>query len=90
MRQFRDAEAQYRRWIAENPEAFVLNTRRTPDPSYLILHRATCGSISTNAGDNYTTGSYMKVGALAAGELEGWADSIGGELRECGLCSPVR
>ncbi len=32
----------YLRWLAQNPDGFVVNSNRVPVSSYLILHRASC------------------------------------------------
>jgi hypothetical protein len=93
MVEFRDDEAGYLRWIAANPDGFVLNVRRTPDPNYVVLHRATCGSISTPRGPGaYTCRAYRKICAddmhelqFAAGK-EGRRD--GSFSRRCGVCNP--
>ena len=59
---FRDDEAGYLGWLASHPAGFVLNAARKPRPNYLILHRATCRTISgrpTRGGP--WTGPYIKV-----------------------------
>src|SRR5437879_3046673 len=37
---------EYQRWLADNPNGFVLNTTRTHSPGYMVLHRASCPHIS--------------------------------------------
>lgn len=43
---FEDDDGAYLRWIKEHPEGYVLNVRRTPDPNYVVLHRASCTLIT--------------------------------------------
>jgi hypothetical protein len=45
MRIFEDDDAGYHAWIDGHQHGFVVNSYRKPDPLYLILHRATCGTI---------------------------------------------
>ncbi len=90
---FHDDEG-YLSWIATNPDGFVLNVRRMTDPDYVILHRASCGSISTDKREPgaYTTKGYRKVCAASIAELrlaakrEGRGDSS--FSKRCGLCQP--
>ena len=37
----------YFEWLAAHPEGYVLNVRPKPDPSHVVLHRASCSSISS-------------------------------------------
>jgi hypothetical protein len=90
MQQFIDDESGYLGWIAGHPSGFVVNALREPRPEYLILHRATCGTISgMPARGNYWTKDFGKTCSLNRAELEGWARRhVGGELHPCGLCRP--
>lgn len=83
---FRDDDRGYERWLAGNPDLFVVNAERTPRPSYLVLHRATCRPIGgTPARGVRWTADYIKVcGSRAA--LESFARDVGGEAQPCGLC----
>ena len=45
MRIFEDDDAGYLAWIDGHQHGFVVNTFRKPDPRYLFLHRASCGTI---------------------------------------------
>ena len=83
---FEDAEDAYLSWLERNPAGYVVNTRRRPDPSYAVLHRASCAAISTAHG-NYTTTSYVKVCAPTVRALENWARTkLGGALTRCSRC----
>jgi hypothetical protein len=89
MERFQDDDEGYRRWLANHPNGFVINCERSPRPSYLMLHRATCRDISTSARTNYTTTGYIKLCALEKRDLEDWAArEVGGQLRPCRHCSP--
>jgi hypothetical protein len=46
MRIFEDDDAGYLAWVGSHPHGFVVNTFRKPDPRYLMLHRATCHTIT--------------------------------------------
>ena len=87
MQRFVDDDTGYLRWNAQNPDGYVVNTYRNPTPAYLILHRATCRTISGNpARGRQWTGEYLKAcGDLA--ELQTWASrEVHGTLRHCQLC----
>lgn len=94
MIEFVDNESGYLSWIKDNPGGFVLNLRRAESRDYVILHRATCRSISTRkrAPGAYTERAYRKVCAATVAELaqaarrEGRMD--GSFSRRCGLCNP--
>jgi hypothetical protein len=51
---FRADDEGYLRWVERYSMGFVVNCLRTLSPSYLMLHRATCGSIRTSKQTNYT------------------------------------
>ncbi len=94
MTEFLDDDESYLSWIANNPNGLVLNVRRVADPDYVVLHRANCGSISTDKREPgaYTTKGYRKVCATDMAELqlaakrEGRGD--GSFSKRCGLCRP--
>ena len=94
MREFSDDDMAYVSWITHHPDGFVLNTRTAPSPSYTILHRATCHTISQRRSDGaYTTRGYRKVAAQTIDELRGFNRSLGrsdGSFSSvCGHCNPV-
>jgi hypothetical protein len=91
MRIFEDDDAGYLAWIDGHHHGFVVNTTRKPDPRYLYLHRASCGTIRGKParGERWTTGDFIKVCLETRVELDQWArQSAGGELHPCGLCRP--
>lgn len=83
---FLDDDLGYRQWIARNPLAYVVNCDKRVNPQYIVLHRATCRTIS--APDvNYTHGDYQKVCARTREELEKWSISeVGAAPTVCGIC----
>lgn len=94
MIEFLDDDEGYLSWIAKNPDGLVLNVRRMADPDYVVLHRASCRSISTDKHESgaYTARGYRKICADSVTELqlaakrEGRAD--GSFSKRCGLCQP--
>ena len=95
---FDSDEAGYLNWLAAHPEGFALNRRRRESPNYLVLHRATCWTISTYAknarGDAFTGRGYLKVCATDIESLRKYAKSEGGRpdgsfSSECAICHPL-
>jgi len=94
MNEFVDDDAGYLAWLADHPTGLVLNLRRVADPSYVVLHRASCGSIKSarRLTGAYTSRSYRKICSVGIGELttaarrEGRTD--GSFSARCGLCKP--
>ncbi len=88
MKKFIDDDLGYLDWIHENPAGFVVNSYRKPSRKYLILHRATCWTISTPARTNWTR-DYIKICSLHKTELEKWAErEVDGNLTPCQHCNP--
>ena len=92
--EFRDDDNGYLDWIAAHPHGFVLNVRTSTDPSYVILHRASCASISSlkRAIGAYTARNYRKICADSVAELAAAAKDEGRNdepfSRRCGMCRP--
>lgn len=88
MFRFQDDDDGYARWLSAHQvaDAFVLNAERRPGPSYLVLHRATCYTISGDParGQHWTHDPIKICGDRA--ELEVFAGSIGGATQPCGHC----
>jgi len=83
-------EAGYRRWLGAHPTGYVINCDRKPKDSYIMLHRATCETISGKParGDTLTS-PYMKVCAESRQALSDWAfDLLGTFPQRCGTCDP--
>jgi hypothetical protein len=90
---FDDDDQGYLRWVAAHPRGFVLNVRRRRDPGYVVLHRATCPSISaTRVGEAHTGRGFRKVCSVQLEELREAAALAGRHDRSfskaCGLCKP--
>jgi hypothetical protein len=86
MQRFVDDDRGYLDWLGHHPDGFVINTGRTPSSAYLMLHRASCGTITgTPARGTTFTGDYAKV-CGERGELEEFARHLDGDAQPCGLC----
>jgi hypothetical protein len=86
MRHFVDDDPGYLGWLGGHPGEFVLSTTRTPSPAYLLLHRATCASISQlQARAASFTGEYSQL-CGGRSELTAAARRLGGHAQVCGLC----
>jgi hypothetical protein len=76
-----DNDDDYFQWLADNPNAFVLNTWRPSSPSYMCLHRASCRHISEPTHENgpggFTERRYVKIGATEIESLREWAAEHG-------------
>jgi len=85
---FVDDDRAYELWLIRNRSGWVINTTREPSASYLILHTASCTSISGRParGERWTA-DYAKVCGPTRKALSGWAAAqIGVEPTTCGLC----
>ena len=87
---FVDDDAGYLSWIRQHGRGFVLNCTRNPSSDYLILHRATCPSITGEpARGRLWTDQYIKVCSTAASAIQDWARrQTGTTARPCGMCHP--
>jgi hypothetical protein len=91
VRVFVDDDRGYLEWLRQHPRGRVLNAGRHPRFDYLVIHRATCGTISGSParGSRWTSGDYLKACAGTENDLRTWARNItGGEPGPCGLCDP--
>ena len=90
--EFKNDDKGYFAWLMAHPAGYVLNVRREPDLDYVVLHRATCGTISSRKRSDgaYTCKGFRKwcsdqlAGLAGAAKLEGRKD--GTFSKECGLC----
>ena len=95
--EFKNNEQSYLRWLRKHPLGFVMNTRRSPDPAYTVLHKALCHTVrrypnmETNPG-GFTENAYIKISADSIEELRAWVKSIGRSdgsfSKECEICKP--
>ncbi len=88
MERFERDDRGYLTWLGRQPGGYVINTTRRPTANYLVLHRATCRTISGTParGRTWTHGDYIKVCGSRL-ELERWAAATtGGRVSACGQC----
>lgn len=79
----------YLRWTDENPDGYVINTARKPKPDYTVLHKSSCGTISSTERSNWTTTDFIKVCSRDLNELKEWvAETTGGACQPCQKCNP--
>jgi hypothetical protein len=85
---FRDDDDGYLAWLAAHPAGFVLNVERSPRPNYLILHRATCRTITGRpARGGPWTGPYIKVCSHDELHVAAWTGkTVGAAPTRCGVC----
>jgi 5-methylcytosine-specific restriction protein B len=69
---FTTNDAEYLEWLKIHPQGYVLNSYRSPNPKYLILHRAWCPTIQKTIGDGY-----LKVCADSIEGLWQWLNEKG-------------
>jgi hypothetical protein len=69
---FEDDEG-FRSWLVLHPTGYTLNCDVPPRAEYLILHRASCGSINGDDFPNSRLTSFLKVCSDSADELDRWA-----------------
>lgn len=94
LREFKNRERKYQAWLRSHPDGYVLNTRRSPDPDYMVLHRARCRTISQYHAmarpGGYTERDFIKVCADSEAELRAWVKAHGRRdgsfSKECGFC----
>jgi hypothetical protein len=90
MQRFVDDDRGYLDWLDHHPDGFVINTGRTPSAAYLMLHRASCGTITGKPARGKTfMGEYAKV-CGERNELEEFASHLGGHAQPCRLCLAKR
>jgi len=93
---FDKSDSDYFKWLAAHPKGFVLNTTRKKNPKYLVLHLATCRTISEYTGKQkrggFTERDYIKVCADKEESLLEWVHRTHGPKIEfsnkCGHCKP--
>lgn len=88
--EFRNDDRGYLRWVAANPNGYVINIQQSYNASDARLHRANCYTIDVTPakGDSWT-GHYVKICSLSSRALDRWArEHTGGPVRRCGTCSP--
>lgn len=74
-----DDEA-YLRWLDDHPGGYVVNTHRSVNPNYMVLHKATCGMIKSTQGiapGGYTERGYVKICSPVIEGLRSWVRQHG-------------
>jgi hypothetical protein len=71
---FRNDEVGYLEWCRDHPNGFVVNTRQKMSRNYIVLHRATCPTITiySNMAENpggFTERQYSKCCAESVTDL---------------------
>ncbi len=85
----------YQNWLAVNPRGYVVNARRNLSPTYMVLHTASCPTISIYGGmsrkGGFTERAYIKVCAPDIDSLRSWLRKHGrldGTFsKECSRCN---
>ncbi len=79
----------YLKWLEDNPEGYVINAARKPKADYIVLHKSTCGTMSSSKRSNWTTTDLLKVCSNNVEELKEWAlETTGGACQPCKTCNP--
>jgi hypothetical protein len=89
---FIDEDRAYIYWVTHHRQGFVLDGRRKPKISHLVLHRADCVSVKSAASkhSHWTTAGKLKACSLNRDELQNWAfeeTTVAAEL--CTVCKPA-
>lgn len=90
LRIFEDDDAGYVAWVASHPSGFVVNANRLPNASYVVLHRATCRTISGDPtkGRSWTS-AYLKACSEDRHVIDRWVRTKTGTVPStCGTCLP--
>jgi hypothetical protein len=94
---FKDDDTQYLRWLANHPDGYVVNTQRGISPHYMVLHRATCPTISVPGSrarpGGFTERGYAKACADTVLALRAWVQANGRldgtfSSEACPFCKP--
>jgi hypothetical protein len=88
---FLNEDRPYLAWVTHHRRGFVLDGKRKPKISHLVVHRATCRDIKVAASrrTHWTTGGKLKACGLDRNELETWASEETGQSPEhCSSCEP--
>jgi 5-methylcytosine-specific restriction enzyme A len=91
---FSSGDSPYHAWLNSNPTGKVVNSRRRCDPTYMVLHKATCRSItapiSTMGPEPFTGRGYIKICSTDESELLTWIRQNGGTgfSNRCRICRP--
>jgi serine/threonine protein kinase len=86
----------YMRWLGEHPGGYVINSHRSINPSYMVLHKAACGMIKSTQGippGGFTERNYIKIYGGSIESLRKWVKQHGrpdGSFSSaCNICRPT-
>jgi len=87
---FEDDDAGYLDWISSHPGGFVVNANRPPTAGYVVLHRATCRTVSGDPTNGRAwTADYLKACSENGASIGRWVREATGEVPSpCGICDP--
>jgi hypothetical protein len=87
---FVDDDEGYLSWLRRHAVGYVINCYRRPSTDYLVMHLASCHTISgvPTRGDTWTSGEYAKACATRRADLLAWARAVGDIPHPCGTCDP--
>jgi hypothetical protein len=81
IREFKDSDDDYFLWLNNHPDGFVLNAPRLNPGSDMVLHKATCLSISEykDSGEQggFTERQYIKICSDHKALIEDWVRRLG-------------
>lgn len=86
---FENDDVGYRSWLLAHRQGYVVNTSKPPGAGYLMLHFASCHTVTGEpaSGSTWTAGQYAKACSENRKELDDWAQqSFGESLTPCGSC----
>ena len=89
-----DDDPGYGGWLAGHLDGFVANMTRTKTPTYFMVHRASCKTITPGSSRNnepgaFTARSYRKAASEDLADLVAWAEQQGfseGGITACRVC----
>jgi hypothetical protein len=96
---FENDDLAYLRWLADNSDGYVVNMRKRQDDSYLVLHRASCFSITRypdmdNDPGGFTERAYRKLCAASIADLKEYLSKVTNKRdpfsKRCSLCHVER
>lgn len=79
--EFIDNEAGYLTWVKGHSSGYVLNTERSKNWNYMVLHGAWCELVREHKGSGkpggFTERDYIKICALNVESLRNWVRQHG-------------
>ena len=79
--EFSRDEQHYLEWLRLHPDGLVINTTKSKNPDYMVLHCAWCGKmrrLSKNAAPGgFTEREYIKICSSDRASLQAWVRDHG-------------